>query len=225
MLRKSASAVAMISIALFVPLSQEARAATDVVTTLVMPAGTDPSKLTFTQPGLLYTRTDGSIPGDQLGSAINGNLLLTAADNGAGGLELHGNVVAPIANTTVPVVEVDLFTTYAGNMVMNTAIGGQFTSFTPWGVQALGTVPTGFTQGFRFFKQPGSADINKGGFYGFLSSALNSNPNPADFRNADFGMQGFTKPQSPGTPEPGTLALLVGMGLSVCVFARKRHRK
>ena len=225
MLRKSASAVAMISIALFVPLSQEAWAATDVVTTLVMPAGTDPSKLTFTQPGFLYTNTDGSIPGDNIGSAITGNLLLTAADSGAGGLELHGNVFAPIVNTNVPVVEVDIFTTYAGTMGVNTAIGGQFTSFTPWGVQALGTVPTGFRQGFRFFKQPGSADINKGGYYGFLSSALNGNPNPADFRNANFGFEGFTKTQSVGTPEPGMLALLVGMGLSVCVFARKRRLK
>jgi hypothetical protein len=224
MLRKSASAVAMISIALFVPLSQEARAAGDVVTTLVMPSGIDPSKLTFTQPGTLYTNTDGSIPGDQRGSAITGNMLLATAAQGGGGLELHGAVFDGDNPNPVPVVEIDLFTTYTGIMTVNSSIG-QLTSFTPWGVTPLTNMPTGFAQGVRLFKQRGSADMNKGAFQGFLSSALNDASDPTGFRSAGFGTKGFTSLQTSGTPEPGALALLVGMGLSVSALARKRRRK
>src|ERR1700712_3231646 len=124
--------------------SARAQAPTGPTTTLVMPAGIDPSRLTFIQPAFLYTNVDGQLPGDQLGAPITGNLLLTQAFSGGGGLELHGDI--PGRESTIPIVEVDFFTDYTSPLGANSLVGPPF-PFTPWGVQALGAgaIPTGFT--------------------------------------------------------------------------------
>ena len=222
-MQKSTFAVAIIATSLFFSLSPvQAQAPTPATTTLVMPSGIDPSRLTFIQPAFLYTNVDGQLPGDQLGAPITGNLLLTQAFSGGGGLELHGAI--PGAASTVPVIAVDLFTDYTSPLGADTLVGAPFT-FTPWGVQALGAgaIPTGYTQGFRFFKQSGGANINLGEYYGLLSAVIDNPNDPTGFRDAHFGFEGFTTPQA--TPEPGAAALLVGIGLSVSLFALKRRRR
>ena len=222
-MQKSTFAGAMIVASLFFSLSSvQAQAPTPATTTLVMPSGIDPSRLTFIQPAFLYTNVDGQLPGDQLGAPITGNLLLTQAFSGGGGLELHGDI--PGAASSLPVVEVDFFTDYASPLGADTLVGPPFT-FTPWGVQALraGAIPTGFAQGFRFFKQSGGANINLGEYYGLLSAVIDNPNDPTGFRDARFGFEGFTTPQD--TPEPGAAALFVGTLLSVSLLARKRRRK
>jgi MYXO-CTERM domain-containing protein len=220
-LQKSTLAVATLAVALGISsVRVQAQTKSDAVCTLVMPSGIDPTRLTVIQPNILYTRADGTIPGDQLGSFLTGNLLLTDAFNGGGGLELHGDI--PGGSSSIPLKEVDFYTDYAGNLGLNSAVGATFAN-TPWSFQTLSTIPTGFVQGFRFFEQSGSADINTGEFYGVLSATLGDASDPTGFRNASFGMTGFT--QVTGTPEPGALALVAAMGLAAAVHARKRRRR
>ncbi|MCW3095000.1 MAG: hypothetical protein JWL77_618 [Chthonomonadaceae bacterium] len=220
-MQKSTLAVATLAVALGTSSTRvQAQSPSDATCTLVMPAGIDPTRLTVIQPNILYTKADGTIPGDQLGSPLTGNLLLTAAFSGGGGLELHGDI--PGGANSVPLKEVDFYTDYAGNLGLNSAVGSAFTN-TPWSVQTLSTIPSGYVQGFRFFEQSGSANINKGEFYGVLSATLGNSSDPTGFRNASFGMTGFT--QVTGTPEPGALALVAAMGLAVAVRARQRRRR
>jgi MYXO-CTERM domain-containing protein len=220
-LQKSTLAVATLAVALGISSARvQAQSSPDATCTLVMPSGTDPTRLTVIQPNILYTKADGTIPGDQLGSPLTGNLLLTAAFSGGGGLELHADI--PSGTSSIPMKEVDFYTDYAGNLGLNSAVGSAFAN-TPWNFQTLRTVPTGFVQGFRFFEQSGSADINKGEFYGVLSATLGNSSDPTGFRNASFAMTGFT--QVTGTPEPGALALVAAMGLAIAVRVRQRRRK
>jgi hypothetical protein len=219
-LQKSILAVAMFATALFFLSAAQAQAASDATCTLVMPSGIDPTRLTFIQPGLLYTNADGTLPGDQLGAPITGNLLLTSAFSGGGGLELHGAI--PGSNNANPIREIDFFTDYTGTLEVNTEVDPTF-SFQPWNVQALGAVPGGFAQGFRVFEQRGSADMNSGQFYGVLSATLDDPSDPTGFRDANFGFEGFSTLQ--GTPEPGAFALFAGMGLTASLLALKRRRR
>jgi hypothetical protein len=234
----------LVGIALCIPLLH-ARADGEIfdraVATLVMPSGIDPSRLTFVQPGTMYYNVDGIEPGDQGGAAITGNLLLTAAFGGAGGVELHGAIPDPGARHTaaelpgaisdlsteryLPVEEVDFFTTYAGPLVVNTAVDNSFGAMTPWGVEMLANVPAGFAQGFRFFKREDAAEMNVNGFYGVLSVTLDDSSDPNGFRNASFSTQSFATVQASATPEPGAVGLLAGMGISIFALKRRRNLK
>lgn len=219
-MRKSKITVAMGTIALLGVLSP-AFAQKDATATLVMPSGIDPARLTFTQEGFLYTNADGQGPGDLGGAPITGSMLLTSAFGGGGGLELHSQIPGQYP-FTAPTVEVDLFTTYTGILEANSN-PGTF-AYAAWGVQPLSSVPAGYAQGFRFFMQPDSADMDVEAFYGVLSATLENPTDPTGFANASFGFAGFTTPQA-DTPEPGVSALLVGMGISGALLARKRRRK
>lgn len=182
-----------------------------------IPQSVDPSRLTFTQFGTLYTNTDGQAPGDNQGTSITGRLLLPATNGGGGGAELHGRVPSPGNSGTTPVTEVDFYTTYTGTLALtSTAAFG----FTPWQFSAL-TPLSGFAQGFSYFKtnssQANMDDLTAS--FGLLTITP-TNLNDQEFLDSRFGVIAAQHPQD--VPEPGTLALLGGLCAGGGLLWRRR---
>ncbi len=184
-----------------------------------IPQSADPSRLTYTRFGALYTNTDGQAPGDNQGTAITGRLLLAAA-GGGGGVELHGRVGSPTRGGTTPVTEVDFYTTYTGALALtSTADPG----FTPWQFGTLTPLP-GFAQGFSYFKTNSSqADLDDfTGSFGLLTITP-VDLNDQEFLNSSFGTAPAQHPQD--VPEPGTLALLGGLCAGGGLLWRRRAKR
>ncbi len=186
-----------------------------VVVNFAIPQSADPSRLTYTAFGTMYTNTDGSVAGDNQGAVINGALL---EPNGGGGLELHGQVPSGVPGRNTSVTEVDFYTNYTGTLML-TSTGNN--GSTPWDFGFLTPLP-GYAQGFRYFKTLASqADINDDSFnlYAILT-AVPTDPNDTSFAASGVGAVGTQYSQD--VPEPGTLALLGGLCAGGGLLWRRR---
>ena len=169
----------------------------------------------------MYTHADLLNPGDNLGTALTGQLLATNGSASGGGLELHGLLGGgPISP---PVEDIDLFTTYTGGLRIDSIVPPVFTAvFAPWNVVRI-ALTAGFAQGFRFTGVPtAQAPLNVGQFYAVLQASLAAPTDPSGFYAARFGAQGFSTIQT--TPEPGAIALLSGLAVCGGMLWRKRRR-
>ena len=200
----------------------------DTVISFAMPQDRDPTRLTFTQQGQVYTRADNAGPGHNAGSVLTGQLLQTNGVGAGGGLELHGQfpAVYPIPVFT-PALEVDFYTTYTGNLEIDSIVVSPFTGFTPWDVQRIAPRP-GYAQAFRFTGgRPGQAPLFTGvslsGYYALLSARLNNASDPTGFGASTFAFTGFATIQP--VPEPGSLLLLGGLVFSGASLMRRRSRR
>lgn len=201
-----------------------------------MPQDRDPARLTFIQPGQMYTNADSSTysPGDNAGSVINGQLLATNGASPGNGLEVHSLIPDQPQDgvaSYIPVVEVDFYTTYTGNLQIDSVVGSTFTNFIPWTVQRISVpaqVPGGprYKQAFSFTGgQTNQALMYKGtdGYYALLTAVLADTSDPTGFNSAAFGVSGFTTVEA--TPEPGAFALLSGLMLGSANVLWRRRRK
>ena len=190
---------------------------TPVLATFTIPTDTDPDSITFTSSGQTFAITDQTNP-------ITGQLLTPGYLSGGGGLDIFAAVPGPPSvGTTIPIVEVDFFTTYTGPISLTSLSG--VGSFTPWFAEVLNP-PVG--QAFRFFKTlPTQANINttNPGFdpaeFAFFTLTPN-NPNDPTFLSSLFTVTGYTSVQN--VPEPGTCALLGGLIVTGGMAWRRRRR-
>ena len=186
---------------------------TPVTATFTIPTTVDPDSITFTFPGQPFTNTD-------QGNLITGQRLY-AGSGGGGGLNIFAHVPGASSTApTIPIVEVDFFTTYTGTLTLVSQSVAP-TLFPPWFAEKLNP-PTG--QGFRFFKTlPTQANINSTSLLSSEFAFFNLTPNdPTNgaFLTSTFMVTGFTTVQ--GTPEPGTCALLGALVVSGGVAWRRR---
>lgn len=195
------------------PLPSYAQARRTLVT-FVMPQSVDPERLTITVDGFQYTNADGVAPGDNEGALIVGGTFLPPDNNGAGGLEVHG-AIPNIDSGFDQVQEVVLRTNYTGGVLEAVSVVAPgFETFTPWAVLDV-SVPN--ERIFRFLKQPGSATLNAGAFYGMFK-AESDDP---DFAATRFTVTGYRQIQGM-VPEPGALALLAGAVTGGLLLRRRR---
>ncbi len=196
------------------------------VVTLTMPSDRDPASLTITNDGQLYTTTGGDTP-----TPITGATLLTNGSNAGGGLELHGAIPNPDQfGSFLPIQRIEAFTTETDALTPFSNVGidpktEQPFPYSPWTFERItGGLPGGhgYHQGFRFEKTPGGADLNTGEFYALLSATLADPNDPGDFASTNWGIRGFLT-GDPTVPEPGSLAMLAGLGITgVSVLLRRR---
>ena len=189
-------------------------AGTPVTATYTIPIDFDPDSVTFRTTGQTFTITNTQ-------QLITGQLLEPSSIlGGGGGLNIFAAVPAPPAvGGTIPIVEVDFFTTYTGPLTLTSLSGNP--DFVPWFAEMLNP-PTG--QGFRFFKTMSTqANINTEypGLdpteYAFFTLTPD-NPNDTAFLTSTFSITGFT-----AVPEPGTIALLGALAVSGSVAWRRRR--
>lgn len=190
---------------------------TPVMATFTIPANVDPDSVTFTSTGQTFAITDQTDP-------ITGQLLTPFGNGGGGGLNIFAAVPGPPGNVnaTIPIVEVDFFTTYTGPISLTSLSG--FSAFDPWFAEILNP-PVG--QAFRFYKTlPTQANINttNPGFdpteYAFFT--LTPAVNDPTFLSSLFTITGYTSVQN--VPEPGTCALLGGLVVAGGMAWRRRRR-
>ncbi len=193
-------------------------APTPVTATYTIPTDFDPDSVTFTSTGQTFAITDQTDP-------ITGQLL-SPLSNGGGGLNIFAAVPNPLGanSATIPIVEVDFFTTYTGPITL-VSLAGFGSGATPWFAEMLNP-PVG--QAFRFYKTlPTQANINTTNpsidptEYAIFTLTPRD-PNDAVFLNSLFTISGFTSVQN--VPEPGTIALFGALAVSGGVAWRRRRR-
>lgn len=192
--------------------------------TFTIPTSTDPDSVTFTSSGQTFAFTDQNNP-------ITGQRLYQPSFSFNGGLDIFAAVPGPIGNisTTIPIVEVDIFTPYTGILTLISQSG--VSGYDPWFIERLNPA---VGQGFRFFKTlSAQANINTTDpandplEFAYLDiSPINPNdpndPNTVAFFNAPFTITGYTSVQN--VPEPSTIALLGALAVSGGVAWRRRRK-
>ena len=134
----------------------------------------------------------------------------------------HTNIFAAITGSAVTLTTTTL--SNGGSVGLSVVVGTTTYTFTPnTTINFLGT--TNGSGSFANFGEFGTVTSTTGAVTSAGQSAeLDGNFNQTSAGGAINGSFTFSTPPTPSTPEPGAVAMLVGMGISGSAFAFRRRR-